>query len=186
MRTRYLYLALAFAATLAACDDDDPMLVEENEEELITRTTVVLTAGTDVVTFSLVDPDGDGGVDAVTTGGSLAAGTTYSYVATFLNETEDPAEDITEEVNAEDEEHQIFISFDGIDAAVTEQDEDDNGRPLGVTGRIRVADDASGSGTMNFTLVHEPNKEADGVADGDITNAGGETDVAAVFPVTIR
>ena len=185
MRTPY-YLAVGLATAFAACDDDDPVIEPVNEEELITTVTLTLSSDTDQATFTLFDPDGNGGVSAVTTGDTLSAGTAYSYAVSFVNAAETPAEDITAEVREEDEEHQVFISFSDFDATLTEQDEDGDGRPLGITGEIVVADDASGTGTMTLTLVHEPDKDAEGVADGDITNAGGETDVEARFPVTIQ
>ena len=34
-------------------------------------------------------------------------------------------------------------------------------------------------------LKHEPNKSAAGVAGGDVTNAGGETDAEMEFPITV-
>ena len=42
------------------------------------------------------------------------------------------------------------------------------------------------TGNLTITLRHEPSKNAVGVSDGDITNAGGETDVQAVFPIVIQ
>ncbi|HBK71516.1 MAG TPA: type 1 periplasmic binding fold superfamily protein, partial [Flavobacteriaceae bacterium] len=35
-------------------------------------------------------------------------------------------------------------------------------------------------------LRHEPNKSASGVSDGDITNAGGETDIEVIFNITVQ
>ena len=37
-----------------------------------------------------------------------------------------------------------------------------------------------------MTLRHEPAKDASGVAAGDITNAGGETDIEVTFDVTVE
>jgi hypothetical protein len=36
------------------------------------------------------------------------------------------------------------------------------------------------------TLRHEPDKGAAGVSGGDITNAGGDTDIEVTFPVVIE
>jgi len=36
------------------------------------------------------------------------------------------------------------------------------------------------------TLRHQPDKGAIGVSDGDITNAGGETDIEVLFDVIIE
>ena len=41
---------------------------------------------------------------------------------------------------------------------------------------------ANPSATMTVILRHEPNKAGAGVSDGDITNAGGETDIEVTFP----
>jgi len=46
--------------------------------------------------------------------------------------------------------------------------------------------DAAGSGTITVILRHEPDKGASGVNDGDITNAGGETDIEVTFDVTVQ
>ena len=45
--------------------------------------------------------------------------------------------------------------------------------------------DAS-SGDVTVILRHEPDKEADGVSDGDVTNAGGETDVEVTFDADVE
>jgi hypothetical protein len=61
---------------------------------------------------------------------------------------------------------------------------DSEGNPIGQQFGL-VATDAS-SGELNVVLIHEPNKNAAGVPDGDITNAGGETDIDITFPITIE
>jgi hypothetical protein len=45
---------------------------------------------------------------------------------------------------------------------------------------------AASTGTLGVILRHQLDKNAAGVADGDITNAGGDTDIEVVFPVTIQ
>ena len=103
----------------------------------------------------------------------------------FLNETETPAEDVTEEVEDEDDEHQIFYEIGGtLELDVTYTDMDGDGNPVGLTFNA-LAGNAS-SGTFLVTLRHEPDKNAAGVSDGDITNAGGETDIAQSFDLTIQ
>ena len=42
------------------------------------------------------------------------------------------------------------------------------------------------SGNITIILRHEPVKDAEGVSDGDITNAGGETDISVTFPVVVQ
>ena len=67
--------------------------------------------------------------------------------------------------------------------AVTYADADGNGRPVGLTSIWTVG--AASNGTITVTLRHEPDKGAAGVSAGDITNAGGETDIEVTFPLVI-
>ncbi|AZJ31522.1 hypothetical protein SAMN05444344_2065 [Tenacibaculum mesophilum] len=182
-------LAILFTSALAitSCSsDDNPVPV--NEEEVITTVTVKLTpqGGGDTVTLQSKDLDGDGPNDPVVTGGTLAANTTYNGEITLLNELEDPAENITEEVAEEADEHQFFYNVTGGIASTFSYagDNDANGNPVGIN--FTVATGAAGSGNYVFILRHEPNKGASGVKEGDITNAGGETDVQVSFKVEIQ
>lgn len=183
----WMFFSLLLAVSLiTACDDDDPGPV--NEEELITTVNVTFTnqanAG-DVVQASFVDLDGPGGNAPVITNPSLAANANYDVRVEFLNESETPAEDITEEVVEEGEEHQVFmIVTGGLNVTYSYGDQDASGNPIGVEGSITTG--ATSDGNLNLVLRHEPAKEAAGVSDGDITNAGGETDISVNFTVTIQ
>ena len=106
------FLTIAFLSILSfnACSDDDDVLPTPiNDEEVITTVNVTLTpmGGGTVVTLQKQDLDGDG-PDAPTfsISGDLIAGTTYNGSIELLNETENPAEDITEEVEDESNDHQ--------------------------------------------------------------------------------
>ena len=170
---------------LTSCDNDDPEPV--NEEELITtiRVTFTPSAGGSVVTATFQDLDGPGGSAPIITNPSLAANTTYNVSVQFLNEAETPTEDITEEVEEESDEHQVFFQVgSGLNITYTYGDTDGSGNPLGLNGTI-VTGNAS-SGNLDVVLVHEPNKAAAGVSAGDPTNAGGEEDVRVSFTVTIQ
>ncbi|WP_340198710.1 type 1 periplasmic binding fold superfamily protein [Ascidiimonas sp. W6] len=164
-----------------SCSSDDPAPV--NEEEIITTMTVVLTAtGQNTVTLQSRDLDGDGPDEPVITiSGPLTTNTTYTGSITLLNETVSPVEDITEEVEEEDEEHQFFYQTSGSVASTAYNDEDSNGNPVGLNFTLTTG--GTGPGTIQITLRHEPNKSASGVANGDITNADGETDIAQLFNV---
>ncbi|WP_339701346.1 type 1 periplasmic binding fold superfamily protein [uncultured Marixanthomonas sp.] len=176
---------LFFASLLfIACSSDDENPEPVNEEEIITTVTVTLTPddGGTPVTLVTRDLDGDGPNEPViTVSGNLNANTSYNGDIILLNETEDPAENITEEVVEEAEEHQFFYTIAGGLNASTEYsnyDSDDN--PLG-TKFILSAGDAS-AGTLTFTLRHEPKKPNDGT----LGDAGGETDIEATFNVTVE
>ena len=108
----------------------------------------------------------------------------YTGTVSFLNELEDPAEDITVEVLEEGAEHQVFYQLTNSLGSITYTDMDANGDPIGLNFVLTTND--AGNGVMSVILKHEPNKAADGVSTGDITNAGGETDVEVNFSVTVE
>jgi hypothetical protein len=187
-KTYKLLLATPFLMTMlffASCEKDSPDI--PNEEELITTLTYTLTpaGGGAPIVFSFQDLDGDGGNTPIITTGTLAANTTYTGVLELLNEAESPAESISEEVEEEAEEHQFFFAASSaLNATVAYGDVDGNGKPLGLQTTV-VTGDVS-TGTLTITLRHEPDKSAAGVSGGDLTNAGGETDIEVTFDVTVQ
>lgn len=166
-----------------SCSNDDAPV---NEEEVITTVRTTLTGGGQVITLTSRDLDGDGpNAPVVTVSGNLVAGTTYTGSTEFLNELEDPAEDITIEVQEEGADHQVFYQLPSSIGTVTYTDTDANGRPIGLNFTL-VAGTSGTTGTLTVTLKHLPNKTATGVAAGDITNAGGNTDAAVTFSVAVN
>ncbi|MBS3739734.1 MAG: type 1 periplasmic binding fold superfamily protein [Psychroflexus sp.] len=179
-----LAILTVFAFAFTSCSDDDaPQVI--NEEEVITTMTVTLVDNNGTVkTMSKVDADGDGPLDPIISADDLDANTTYTGSVEFLNQLEDPAEDITAEVAEEDEEHQVFyVPSSNFNVSVQYNDQDANGNPLGLDFTLTTGD--ASSGTLTVILRHEPIKDAAGVSEGDPTNAGGETDVEAAFEVDI-
>ena len=176
-----LILSVAF---YTGCEDDDPEPV--NEEEVITGVTFTMTPPSgDAFTYVFSDSDGDGPnapVENIT--GSLQPNTTYQTSITFQNASDpNDIEDITVEIREEDEEHQIFyIAEDGTNLEFSYNDMDGDGNPIGLSASVTTG--ASGSGEVTIILRHEPDKEGDDVSDGDITNAGGETDIEIDFDVS--
>jgi hypothetical protein len=190
MKTIKHFLILFLATGLffsCSSDDDNPDPV--NEEEIITTVNLVLTpvGNGDIVTFQSQDLDGDGPDAPVNSQiGSIIASTQYTASVQFLNELENPADNITLEVLEEDDEHQVFYSFTGTSGStITYNDTDENGNPIGVSTNFS-AGSASVNNTLTITLRHEPNKAASGVSTGDISNAGGETDVEVTFNFDIN
>lgn len=166
-----------------ACDNDDAPV---NEEEVITTVTTTLLGGGRTITLTSRDLDGEGpNAPVVTVSGNLTAGITYTGSTKFLNELVNPAEDITEEVEEEGTEHQVFYQLPSSVGTVTYTDTDANGRPIGLNFTL-VAATSGSTGTLIVTLRHELNKSATGVAGGDITNAGGSTDATVSFPVAVN
>ncbi|MCA6075503.1 hypothetical protein [Fulvivirga sedimenti] len=190
----FVLSVMLFAFT--GCGDDDVPPVENVEEEI---TQVLLTftntqdAG-DVVTAEWLDADGEGGNAPTVDDVVLDASKSYSLSIEFFNTLETPAEDITEEVSEEADEHMIFFGFsetvfanpDGngnIDSradAVNYDDEDTNGLPLGLLTSWTTSDVAS-TGTFRVVLKHQP-----GLKTATSTSADGETDVDVTFPLILQ
>lgn len=169
---------------LFSCSDDDNETPEVvNEEEVITTMNVSLTpqGGGTTITLQSQDLDGDGpDAPVITVSGNLTGFTTYEGSIELLNETVDPTEDITEEVEEEAEEHQFFYATTGSLGNVTYTDADANANPIGIT--FLMSTQQPGAGTIAITLRHEPIKPNDGT----LGNAGGETDIAQTFNVTVE
>ncbi len=175
-------LSLLFAFIFfTSCDNDDDNPDVINEEETITTIRVTLTdPESNVITLQSQDLDGDGpNAPEITVSGNLAGNTTYSGTVEFLNETESPAENITEEVNEEADEHQVIYSTSGSIQSLTTTDVDGNGDDLGLS--FNMITNTAGDATITLTLRHEPTKPNDGTLSG----AGGETDATATFSVLI-
>jgi len=176
----FKYALLASTLIFASCSDDDtPDPV--NAEEVITTLTVTLESGSDTVVMQYQDLDGDGPDAAtVTVSGPLSNNTAYDASIVLLNETEDPAENINEEIQEEDLDHQFFYTVgSGLDVTTEYNSFDSAGNPLGLDFYLVTA--GASSGGLTFTLRHEPNKPNTG-----LENAGGETDIEVTFDITVE
>jgi hypothetical protein len=180
MKTSAFYALLSIA--MIGCSDDDATPEVINDEEVITTVILTLTPESgDQVVLTTLDLDGDGPDEPVTTVvGSFSENTQYQGAVRFLNETETPAEEITDEVVEEADEHQVFYTVsEGLNITTTYLDSDSNGNPLGVSITLETGEASSGS--LTVTLRHEPVKPNDG-----LDSAGGETDIATSFDVSIQ
>lgn len=168
---------------LASCKDEP---VDPIEEEVITTLNYTLTpvGGGSAVTLSFQDLDGDGGDAPTVTNGTLAANQMYTGSMELLNESETPSENITEEIEEEDEEHQFFFDSNVSGLEVLYNDLDEDGNPIGLSSTLSTG--AAASGSLTITLRHEPMKSADGVSAGNIANAGGETDIEVTFTIDVE
>lgn len=175
-------LALCILAT--SCEKEDPEI--PNEEEVITTAVLELTPanGGEAVQFTYTDLDGDGGDVPIIVNGILVANTSYTANLTLSNEQVDPSEDITEEILEEDEDHQIFYATTTAGLTISYEDMDSNGNPLGLATSWSTTDAASG--TVSIILKHLPMKTLPSVMAGDITDAGGDTDIEITFNVTVQ
>ena len=181
---KYLYIPLlSLFMALSSCEKDPQI---PNEEELITTVTYTLTpvSGGDPVIFSFRDLDGDGGQSPVVVLGRPKANTVYNAVVGLYNESVSPVDTITNEVSEEALEHQFFYAFSDMNASYIYTDLDTENHPIGIMTRVTTGEPSEG--LVTIILRHLPDKFASGVSDGDISNAGGETDIEVSFLVIIE
>ncbi len=181
-----LSLSLSIVLLAACSEPDDPII--PNEEEVITtlQLTLIEQGGNDTLYFQFKDLDGDGGNAPTFTIDTLMANKIYSGHLELLNEQNTPADTITSEIEDEAEEHQFFYQTDVTTLTIGYADSDMDGNPIGLATTFETGNDTTQAGTLTITLRHEPNKFAAGVASGDISNAGGETDIEVNFNIYVR
>jgi len=66
-----------------------------------------------------------------------------------------------------------------LDVTTEYDDEDENGNPVGLSFTLTTG--AASSGSLTFTLRHEPTKPNDG-----LENAGGSTDIEKSFDLVVQ
>ncbi len=222
--TLSLALSFAMSLTVGACadaeddhdddghdDHDHDDHGHDNETEVLTTVTLTLTpaGGGAPVTASFRDLDGDGSMSGTSDPLTLVAGTDYTLGVSFLNELENPPEDITEEIEKEAEEHQVFVYGSAVVGPATSNDpsaillhayadmESDYGPnagddlPVGLANTIGAQ--AAGTGELQIMLRHLPllngnDQKVAGLA--DLLARGealpGDVDVDVTFTVTVQ
>lgn len=183
-----IFAIAALATSFTACKKDPVTEPVVTEEELITTVRLIVTDSNNVSTTFVYKVDNGFGsttqgtivIDTV----KLAPGYTYNYTLQVLNESEVPAEDITEEVIEEKDEHLFFLASNPATGAgsvmMSDGNKDNQNLPLNQAGKLTTS--VAGSGTLTVTLLHEPTDK-----NGNSTAAtGGSTDAEAVFPVLIQ
>ena len=195
--TRWLlrfFLGSFLLATLllVSCGDDPE---PPNEEELITTLTITLTPTEgDPLTMTFKDLDGDGaGVPQFiySSGGNaavLASSTTYTATLTLMNESIAPAENITEEIEEEADEHLLCFENTGLSGLVinyadTEADYMAGGSSK-VVGLVTTwtTTATTGEGTVTIKLFHQTN----GSKTGTCPTSSTDTDIEVTFNVAIQ
>lgn len=186
--TKYAaYSFIAVGMLFTGCQEDDDIPVIENEEEVITDVKLIFTNtedATDIVEASAQDPDGEG-VEELSILDEIDLDTSKSYTLTFeiMNNLDSPGEDIGEEIEEEDDEHQIFYSFsndaftnpmgngniDSYSDPLNYNDTDDNGNPVGLSTSWTTSSTALTDGTFTIRLQHQPDVKSStsGANDGD-------------------
>jgi hypothetical protein len=182
----YLFTILILWISMISCHKT---VEPQNEEELITSLIFVLTpiSGGESVTYSFVDKDGIGGnPPVITTTGILKKNGTYAGNITLKNESKNPVVDINPEISDEALDHQFFFIVEQslADKLIIEyNDSDSKGNPVGL--KTTLTTKATGVGKLSIILRHKPNKDGLNVKNGNIANAGGETDIEVSFDISI-
>lgn len=180
---KYPIIILIVLSVFNSCSKDEI----PNEEELITSLyfNLVDSTGMDTLVMSFVDTDGDGGLPPVIKSADLKSNHKYYGAIILLNESRSPSINITEEVSEESENHQFFYTSSGSAPLVFNYlDFDPDSYPLGM--QVELITGAPGTGVLDITLRHQPDKKAAGVKEGNKTNAGGETDIEVQFNFLVK
>ena len=169
----------------------------DDEEEEINEVVLTFTPdnGEDAITATWFDEDGEGvgapTIDEI----ELEEGVTYTMSITLANTLGTDVEDITAEIQEEDDEHQFFFAFtDGFFSDPTGDgnidngsdplnyaDEDDNGLPVGLSTTWTAGDHSENEGEFRIVLKHQPDLKT---ATSDATVGG--TDIDITFPLHIE
>lgn len=159
---------------------------EGNDEELITTMNLTFTpaGGGTPLTFSFNDADGPGGNAPTQDVIQLAANTTYNVSVQLLNATVTPAEDITLEIEEENEAHRFYYSPSAANLIISGLNNDDSGVTLGTTSQW-AAGSASG-GTVGVTLRHYPGTPPDKQQSDPVNSPKSGTDIAVTFSYIIQ
>jgi hypothetical protein len=207
MKLKSLFLVTFVLFAFFACKkkQEDPKPVEENELVTTVELTIneldntgnVIANTTQIATWEDLDGTGPNApVRTVTQNGAtfnnnrirLVTSRNYRINLRFLDKTKNPVENKTTEIESKGTEHQVFFVTAGPGGALVTTNAfssftylapfDTNNRPIGTNIRI-VAPSTATTSPLNFRVIlrHDLNKGGANVSTGDITNAGGSTDI---------
>lgn len=164
-----------------SCGEDAiPEEIEDDREGINILQLNFETPNEETIVLRYEDLDGNGGNDPVIQSVPLLELTQYFVTAEVFKGTSD----ITTEISEESSIHQYFYAANDADMVVTYGDRDGNGFPLGAFVAIRTGD--AGEGSLAVSLMHKPDKDGQGVSEGNLLNAGGKTDIQVTFPIVIE
>lgn len=199
MNTHHKFYIAAFTLAsfaFSSCNSEDPM--PENDGELITDVTLTFqeidASGNSVgAPFDFTASDSEGieiGSTPMVETVLLAKGKTYQMTIGIFNSV--AGEDITEEIEAEGDEHQFYFlgtAFTGSPFLSYTYD-DEGGELIGLKGIVTVQQSPGfNNANMQILLRHALDKNypgADNPSFQDYAKAGGESDLDITFPVVVQ
>ena len=180
MKNTFKLLAISCIASVAfsACEKKDDKTTNDEGEELITTVELTFTdnISAKATTFNWTDADGPGGDNPIIDNITLSKDIEYQLSIRFLNESVTPAEDITDEVREEGNDHLICFS-NTSNMTVTSTDKDSNDLPIGLTANVNTT--GAINGFFELELRHQP-----GVKTGDCEL--GSADIDVMFPINFN
>ncbi len=198
--TPFLLLVLPACSDVEKGEHDH----HDHEHEVITTVILTFTSQADDSELEFSWSDADNSASPVIDDIVLEDASDYTLSVEFLNELEDPAEDITPEVADEGDEHQVFFTGSAVEGPATGTnadaiiehayaDQDANEMPLGLDNSITTL--AAGSGELTVSLRHLPMEDgnpvkredmAEDVAEGGLGAIPGENDVQVSFNISVE
>ncbi|MFN4144548.1 MAG: hypothetical protein ACK4GN_01905 [Runella sp.] len=178
----WLLLALVGGLMLGSCKKESPK--PEDENELITTVKLTFTENgtTNAQTFTWKDLDGDGGMAPTIQAITLKSSRTYKVEVAFLDESKTPAEDITQEIKKEADEHLVVFTASPVSLfTYTATDKDSKNLPLGLIGNLTTG--VTNVGTLRLQLRHQPPVNGKPTKNG--TPMPGSDDVNVIFPMNV-
>ena len=182
---KQIFLILSLSLAFSSCEKDNNKVnnpPSQNNQEVITSLLIICEdQNGNLLQFAYSDPDGDGGnsflrFDTI----RLAANTSYLTSVLFLDESKSPTLDLTDEIQAEASDHQVFYEkSQGLGMNVFYNDLDSEGRPLGIHTSWETT--TNSTGILTILLKHQPGVKANAPGDSQL----GETDVELPFQVEI-
>ena len=189
----FLISIIATAFLYSGCDNHVPPA--ENEEEIIDKVTLTFTpssSGGAPIVAEANDPDGTGVADFNTDDFVLTPGT--EYVLTITVENTEEGENITEEIEEEEDEHLFFFAFtndifsdpagngnaDDRSHPLNYEDEDDDGNGVGLTTSWTTSSQIIDNGEFRVILKHQP-----GIKSATSTAEDGSSDIDLVWAIHI-
>jgi hypothetical protein len=158
MKKSLLAMALTAAVFSGCKKKEDPPPVNQGELITTVRLTFTEQGTTNSTTYVFYDPDGDGpGAPTKNDQIMLERSTTYDLSIELLDESKNPAENVTEEIEEEKEEHLfVYTPTPASMMTVTITDKDDNNLPIGLEAEVVTGSSAVSNGKLKVQLRHQP------------------------------
>lgn len=155
-------IIIATALLWASCKKEEKNVQPPDpENEVITTVKLVATNNADITDISTalwkdLTPN-DGNPDTSQATLKLKKDAVYTVSVLFLDETKNPAADITQEVSDRGNYHLIcYAPSSGLNLSVIRTDKDSNSPALEIGLKSKFTTGAAGTGKLNVSLHHQP------------------------------